>query len=73
MNDEISPEVLAVLDRIRNFRMKKELTILDLSLRSGVARSYLFYIEHKKKIPTLVVLDKLAKAMGISMRDFFRN
>ena len=73
MNDEISPEVLAVLDRIRNLRMKKELTILDLSLRSGVARSYLFYIEHKKKIPTLVVLDKLAKAMGISMRDFFSN
>ena len=73
MSDEISPEVLAVLDRIRNFRMKKELTILDLSLRSGVARSYLFYIEHKKKIPTLVVLDKLAKAMGISMRDFFSN
>ena len=71
MSDEISPEVLAVLDRIRNLRMKKELTILDLSLRSGVARSYLFYIEHKKKIPTLVVLDKLAKAMGISMRDFF--
>lgn len=26
----------------------------------GVARSYLFYIEHKKKILTLVVLDKLA-------------
>ena len=73
MSDEISPEVLAVLDRIRNLRMKKELTVLDLSLRSGVARSYLFYIEHKKKIPTLVVLDKLAKAMGISMRDFFSN
>ena len=73
MSDEISPEVLAVLDRIRNLRMKKELTVLDLSLRSGVARSYLFYIEHKKKIPTLVVLDKLAKALDISMRDFFSN
>lgn len=73
MSDEISPEVLAVLDRIRNLRIKKELTILDLSLRSGVARSYLFYIEHKKKIPTLIVLDKLAKALDISMRDFFSN
>ena len=43
MSDEISPEVLAVLDRIRNLRIKKELTVLDLSLLSGVARSYLFY------------------------------
>ena len=71
MSDEISPEISAVLERIRNIRIQKELTVLDLSLRSGVARSYLFYIEHKKKIPTLIVLDKLAKALNISMRDFF--
>ncbi|WP_407653999.1 helix-turn-helix domain-containing protein [Candidatus Haliotispira prima] len=38
---------------------------------SGVAHSYLFYIEHKKKVPALIVLDKLAKALGVSMRDFF--
>ena len=33
----------------------------------GVVHSCLFYIEHKQKIPTLAVLDKLAKTMRISM------
>ena len=71
MQEEISQEVLAVLDKIRNLRIKKGISVLELSIESGIARSYLFYIEHKKKIPTLIALDKLAKALGISMRDFF--
>ncbi len=71
MENEISPEILTVLEKIRELRIAKGMTVLELSVESGIARSYLFYIEHKKKIPTLLVLDKLAKALGISMRDFF--
>ena len=71
MENQISPEILAVLNKIRELRIAKDMTVLELSVESGVARSYLFYIEHKKKIPTLIVLDKLAKALGVSMRDFF--
>lgn len=42
-------EVEAVINKIRKFREDKKLSILQLSVDSGISRSHLFYIETKKQ------------------------
>jgi len=64
-------EISLVLDTIRSMRMEKGLSILELANRAEISHSHLFYIEAKRKVPTLTVLNRLAKAMGVEMKDFF--
>ncbi|MBR1405095.1 MAG: helix-turn-helix transcriptional regulator [Treponema sp.] len=64
-------EVEQVIDRICRLRKEKNISIVQLSVESGVSRSHLFYIETKKTIPSLETLAKIAKAMNVHLRDFF--
>jgi transcriptional regulator with XRE-family HTH domain len=64
-------EVDAVIDKIRKFRTEKKISIVQLSVESGVSRSHLFYIESKKTVPSLETLSKIAQAMGLHLKDFF--
>lgn len=43
----------------------------ELATRANVSRSYIYYIETKKKIPTLTVLFRLADAMDVDIEEFF--
>lgn len=64
-------EVEAVINKIRKFRKDKNISILKLSVESGISRSHLFYIESKQTIPSLETLTKIAHAMGLKLKDFF--
>ncbi len=64
-------EVEDVIDNIRKIRIDKKISILNLSLESGISRSHLFYIESKKTVPTLETLTKIAHAMNLQLKDFF--
>lgn len=64
-------EVEDVIDKIRKFRTEKKISILSLSVTSGISRSHLFYIESKKTIPSLETLTKIAHAMDLQLKDFF--
>ncbi len=64
-------EVEQVIDKIRAFRTEKKISIVQLSVESGISRSHLFYIESKKTIPSLETLAKIAAAMNLHLRDFF--
>lgn len=64
--------VSKVLDNIKAIREEKDLSIMDLANEANMARSYIFYIESKKKVPTLTSLFKLADALGVDIKDFFK-
>lgn len=64
-------EVEEVIDKIRKFRKERNISILNLSLESGVSRSHLFYIESKTTIPSLETLTKIAHAMDLQLKDLF--
>ena len=64
-------EVEDVIDKIRKFRKERHISILNLSIESGISRSHLFYIESKKTIPSLETLAKIAHAMNLQLKDFF--
>ena len=67
----VDKEVEAVLDRLRKLRTERQISIIELAAEAEISHSYLFYLESKRKVPTLTVLNRLAKALGVSMKDFF--
>jgi transcriptional regulator with XRE-family HTH domain len=66
-------EVEAVLEKIRLLRTRKGMSILELANRSNVSHSYVYYVETKKKVPTLTVLCRMAKALDVRMKDLFED
>ena len=67
----MNTQIQEVCEKIRLLRNQQGLTILELAERAGIAHSSVYYIETKKKEPTLSTLFKLADAFGISIKDFF--
>jgi transcriptional regulator with XRE-family HTH domain len=60
------PEVGASLQRIR---LKRGLTLEDLSRAAGVSKSMLSQIEREKANPTIAVAWRLANALGIGIEE----
>lgn len=56
-------------DRIHHEMTKKDITKEELVKRSGVASGTIYNIKHYKGNPTLKVLDKIARALDITLED----
>lgn len=54
-------------EQIRMRRLQRRLSLDALSTQSGVSRSMLSDIEHGNKVPSVLVLDHIATALGTSI------
>jgi len=54
-------------ERIRAERTKRSLSLDGLAARSGVSRSMLSAVENGDKVPTVLILDRIATALGTSI------
>ena len=59
--------------RIRYLRTQKNLTIEDLALEAEINRNYLCDLERGRRNPTVVVLNKSAKALEINLSTLFEG
>ena len=59
--------------RIRYLRTQKNLTIEDLALEAEINRNYLCDLERGTRNPTVVVLNKIAKALDINLSTLFEG
>lgn len=57
--------------RIRHIRKKKGLSQEDAAFASGLDRSYYGGIERGEHNVALINLEKISKALGVSIRDLF--
>lgn len=48
------------------------ISVSELSKRSGISKSYIRRVERGDSIPTLVVITKLAEALGVAPNDLYR-
>lgn len=57
---------------IKPIRKKKNLTLYELSKRTGISRTYLRNLENNKQFnPTMFILDKIAEILEIEIKDLF--
>ena len=59
--------------RIRYLRQQKGLSIEYLALEAEINRNYLGDLERGMRNPTVVVLNKIARALGIDLTTLFEG
>jgi transcriptional regulator with XRE-family HTH domain len=64
-------ETIKILEKIREKRLERKISLLKLATEVEISHSHLYYIESKKVVPSIDVVVKLAKAMGITMTELF--
>ena len=57
---------------VKEERLKKQLTQVELAEMVGVSRQTIFSIEVGKYVPSVVLSIKLAKALGKMVEDIFK-
>ena len=58
--------------RIKELLKENNMTQEDLAFKVEVDRSYMGFVERGEKNPTLSTLDKIAKALKVSLPELFR-
>ena len=58
-------------NRIRYLRKQRGISQEKLALIAGIDRTYLAGIESGKRNATIISLEKIINALGLSMKDFF--
>lgn len=59
--------------RIAYLRQKKDISQLELSIRSGVSKNYISDLENARRNPTIEVLHKIANGLGVSLEKLFQG
>lgn len=62
-----------VSTRITNLRKSRGWTKKQLSIKSGVSQTYISELEAGKKNPTVVILEKLAKALDVDILELLKD
>jgi len=57
--------------RVAYLRKERHLTQLALSLESGLSKSYISDLERGQRNPTVEVLLRLVKALGVTLEELF--
>jgi transcriptional regulator with XRE-family HTH domain len=59
--------------RIKELREIRNMSQKDLSYSSDLDRSYIASVENGKRNISIVNIEKIAKALDITLKDFFNN
>jgi len=62
-------EVIQFGKKLKEVRLKKKLSQGDVSRILGVHRSYISGLERGRRNPSLLTVQKIAKALGVSAKD----
>ncbi|WP_420319007.1 helix-turn-helix domain-containing protein [Ekhidna sp.] len=59
--------------RIRELRETKSISQKDFSFKSDLDRSYIASVENGQRNISIVNIEKISKALEMSLKDFFNN
>ncbi|PWG62669.1 helix-turn-helix domain-containing protein [Bifidobacterium callitrichidarum] len=69
VNEEMARMVVGM--QLNDARAKSGLSLDSLSKKSGVAKTTILRIEHGNASPSILTMQKLAKAMGLNFQTSF--
>ncbi|HTD04682.1 XRE family transcriptional regulator [Undibacterium sp.] len=64
---------LRIANRVSALRAEREMSLETLATRCNVSRSMISLIERGESSPTAVVLEKLAKGLGVTLASLFED
>jgi transcriptional regulator with XRE-family HTH domain len=57
--------------RIVEIRKKRDMSAEKLAYENDISKGYLSDIEAGKRLPSLKMLERIAKALSVDIKDFF--
>jgi transcriptional regulator with XRE-family HTH domain len=66
-----APGAINVGERLRTFRRRRRLTLKAIADRAGVSESFLSQVERGRTGASLMSLQRIAHALGVSVADLF--
>jgi transcriptional regulator with XRE-family HTH domain len=67
------PQLAVIGQELHAFRRKRQLSLEQLAIRSGVSRSMISKIERCEAVPSTTVLAKLAEALGLTFSQLMSH
>lgn len=58
---------------VQRLRQSKKLSQEELAYRASIHQTYLSGVEGGKRNPSIVVLERIAKALGVDIAEFFQK
>jgi transcriptional regulator with XRE-family HTH domain len=71
--DRYTKELLELGERLRSIRLRKNLTQIDLEVKSGINNGDISRIENGQKNIEFYTLIKLAEALEVELVDLFKK
>ena len=59
--------------RIAYLRKQRKMSQLDLSIEANVNKNYISDLEKGRRNPTLLVIERIADALGVSLEVLFKG
>ncbi len=59
--------------KVKQLRLSKNLSLTDLSKRSGLSKSHISQIENERISPSVAAIVKLSNALGVPLSSFFEE
>ena len=69
--EETKKQLQYVVGRIREIRVQKSISQLELSVKTNMSQSFLASVEKGKKQPSVLTLLRIASALEVSPKIFF--
>lgn len=66
-----NPENVRFGQRIAELRKNAQFSQEALALKSGINRTYMGAIERGEKTPSLLIINKIAQAFGLTLKQLF--
>lgn len=57
---------------IRQVRESRQMSLEELSKRSGISKAFLSYLERNEKQPTIPTLVRIAKALNVKEQELYK-
>lgn len=67
----VHPLAKRIGSRLKRARRRKGISLESFSKEQGFSLGYLSDIENGKRLPTIEMLDRIARALKFRIRDFF--
>ena len=68
---DIDGQLAYIIEKIKQIRIRKGVSQMELSLRSNLSQSFIANIEKGKKQPSVLTLIRIAEALEVNPQDFF--
>ncbi len=57
---------------IRQVRENRQMSLEELSKKSGISKAFLSYLERNEKQPTIPTLVRIAKALNVKEQELYK-